>query len=229
MRHMAKGNWGVLLGALLVSLAVTVTGAAATHSTAAGPAGPRGPQGAQGLQGIPGIAGADGATGATGARGARGATGAAGAAAGGTTGPAVTYHLVIADFENSFVQIPTSNVSGGSSTLASSYFAGTAPIYDANNTKVGEESATFVSIMNNDGVFSSISNNLSTNDGLGVSWSTPAKPVDLQLDSIVNSMASENMVSSSVKIGSSTTFGQKYDLAVSADSTNVYFQFTPTN
>lgn len=223
---MAKGNWGVLLGALLVSLVVTATGAAATHTATQGPAGPRG---AQGLQGIPGIAGADGATGATGARGARGATGPAGAATSGATGPAITYHLVISELEDSLIEIPASNVSVSSTTLASSYFAGTAPIYDTDNVKVGEESATLVSIQNSDGIFTTISSSLTTDNGLGVSWSTPSKPINLELDNIVSSMGSENKVASSTKIGSSSSFGNKYDLVVSADSTNIYFQFTPTN
>ena len=40
----------------------------------------------------------------------------------------ITYYLNITDFAESFVEIPTSNVFDPSSTLASSYLAGRAPI-----------------------------------------------------------------------------------------------------
>src|ERR1700722_20313318 len=49
----------------------------------------------------------------------------------------LTYYLNISDFAQSFIEIPTSNVSGDSSTIASSYLAGRASIYNANNIKVG--------------------------------------------------------------------------------------------
>lgn len=58
----------------------------------------------------------------------------------------VTYHLIIADLAASFIEIPTSNVSGESSTIASNYLIGEAPIYNFNNKKVGTYSASFISM-----------------------------------------------------------------------------------
>ena len=45
----------------------------------------------------------------------------------------ITYYLYISDFADSFIEIPTSNVTVESPTIASSYLAGRAPIYDVNN------------------------------------------------------------------------------------------------
>src|ERR1700675_947537 len=56
----------------------------------------------------------------------------------------LTYYLNISDFANSFIEIPTSNVSGDSTTIASSYLAGRAPLYDKHNRKVGICSASFL-------------------------------------------------------------------------------------
>lgn len=226
---MAKENWSVLGAALVVSALISIMGVAAAHVSTQGPAGPRGPQGLQGIPGLAGAMGAPGLDGATGARGPRGATGPAGTSTSGATGSPVTYHLAISDLEDSLIQMPASNVSVSSTTLASSYFAGTAPIYDTHNTKVGEESATFISIQNSDGIFTTISSNLYTNNGLGVDWSTQSSPANLELDNIVGSMVSESIVSSTAKTGSSTSFGQKFDLVISSDSTNMYFKFVPIN
>src|SRR5437016_2852051 len=54
----------------------------------------------------------------------------------------LSYYLFIEDFIQSFIEIPTSNVSGDSSTIASSYLAGRAPIYNMKNQKVGTCSAS---------------------------------------------------------------------------------------
>jgi hypothetical protein len=138
----------------------------------------------------------------------------------------VTYYLYITDFAESFVEIPTSNVSGNSPTIASSYLAGMAPIYDANDTKVGTCSASFLSMQNEDGIFTDISNYLSVVDGLIVSWLTPTKLLNLELDSIVNSMVTECTVISTTKVGFAPFFGQTFDLVVSSENGRIYFQFS---
>ena len=102
----------------------------------------------------------------------------------------ITYYLYIADFAESFIEIPTSNVSGVSSTIASSYLAGRAPIYNMkNNLKVGTCSASFLSMQNEDGIFTDISNYLSADNGLIVTWFTPTKLINLELDNIINSLS----------------------------------------
>ena len=139
-----------------------------------------------------------------------------------------TYYLNIADFAQSFIQIPTSNVSGGSSTIDSSYLAGRAAIYDMNNTKVGTCSASFLCMQNADGIYTDISNYISVNNGLVVSWFTPTTLINLELDSIINSMVTECMVVASTKIGVNPYYGQTFNLIVSSDNQKIYFAFTRT-
>ena len=136
------------------------------------------------------------------------------------------YSCLTNDFINSFIEIPTSNVSGGSSTIASTYLAGRAPIYDGNNRKVGTCSASFLSMQTADGIFTDISNYLSADNGLIVTWFTPTTLINLELDSIINSMVTECTVVATTKVGFSPFFGQTFDLIVSSDGAKIYFQFS---
>lgn len=138
----------------------------------------------------------------------------------------ITYYLYIVDFADSFIEIPTSNVAVDSSTIASSYLAGRAPLYNANNEKVGTCSASFLSMQNSDGVYTDISNYISVDNGLIVTWFTPTKLLNLELDSIINSMVTECTVVSTTKVGVAPFFGQTFDLIVSSDDEKIYFQFT---
>lgn len=140
----------------------------------------------------------------------------------------ITYYLNITDFADSFIEIPTSNVSGGSSTIASSYLAGRAPIYDVNNIKVGTCSASFLSMQTADGIYTDISNFLSVDSGLIVSWFTPTTLINLELDSIIHSMVTECMVTASTKIGANPFYGETFSLIVSSDDQKIYFEFTRT-
>jgi hypothetical protein len=161
--------------------------------------------------------------------GATGATGLAGTNMSATNGLEATYHLNVADLIGSLVQIPMSNVSGDSTTFASTDLAGTAPIYNANNTQAGTFSANFIVLQTADGISETIASSLSTTDGLVVSWSTPTTAPNLELDSIVNSLVSEHIVTADTKVGSSTFFGKTSDLTISSDSNKIYLQFAPTN
>lgn len=138
----------------------------------------------------------------------------------------ITYYLNITDFTDSFIEIPTSNLSGSGSTIASSYLAGRAPIYDVNNVKVGTCSASFLSMETADGIFTDISNYLSADNGLIVTWFTPTTLINLELDSIINSMVTECTVVVTTKIGFAPLFGQTFDLIVSSDGGKIYFQFS---
>lgn len=138
----------------------------------------------------------------------------------------ITYYLYITDFAESFIQIPTSNVSVDSSTISSEYLAGRAPIYDVNNMKVGTCSASFLCMQNEDGIYTDISNYLSAANGLIVTWFTPTKLINLELDSIINSMVTECTVTATTKVGLAPLFGQTFDLIVSSDSEKIYFQFS---
>lgn len=138
----------------------------------------------------------------------------------------ITYYLNVADFAKSFIEIPTSNVSADSPTIASSYLAGRAAIYDTNNIKVGTCSASFLNMQNEDGVFTDISNYLAADNGLIVTWLTPTKLINLELDSIIHSMVTECTVVSTTKVGFAPLFGQTFNLIVSSDDEKIYFQFT---
>lgn len=140
----------------------------------------------------------------------------------------LTYYLNISDFYDSFIEIPTSNVSGGGSTISSSYLAGRAAIYDQNNNKVGTCSASFLCMENADGIYTDISNYLSVNNGLVVSWFTPTTLRNLELDTIINSMVTECMVVASTEIGVNPFYGQTFNLIVSSDNEKIYFAFTRT-
>ncbi len=138
----------------------------------------------------------------------------------------ITYYLNIADFAESFIEIPTSNVSVDSSTIASSYLAGRASIYDVNNIKVGTCSASFLSMQTEDGIYTDISNYLSADNGLIVTWFTPTTLINLELDSIIHSMVTECTVVVTTKVGFAPLFGQTFNLIVSSDGGKIYFQFS---
>ncbi len=138
----------------------------------------------------------------------------------------ITYYLNIADFAKSFIKIPTCNVSKKSLTQASSYLAGRAPIYNVNNKKVGTCSASFLSMKNEDGIFTDISNYLSADNGLIVTWFTPTKLINLKLDSVIHSMVTECIVTVTTKVGFSPSFGKTFNLIVSSNGGKIYFEFS---
>lgn len=138
----------------------------------------------------------------------------------------LTYYLYIDDFIESFIEIPTSNVSLDSPTTASSYLAGRAVLYNRKNKEVGICSASFLSMQNEKGIYTDISNFISVDNGLIVSWFTPTKPINLELDSILNSMVTECIVVASTKIGNNPFYGKTFNLVVSSDDEKIYFTFT---
>lgn len=138
----------------------------------------------------------------------------------------LVYYLYIADFANSFIEIPTSNVAVDSSTIASSYLAGRAPLYNLKNEKVGTCSASFLNIQNADGIFTDISNYISVDNGLIVTWFTPTRLLNLELDSIIHGMVTECIVMASTKVGVNPFYGKEFNLIVSSDDEKIYFVFT---
>jgi hypothetical protein len=223
-----------LVGAALIALAATqIAAASGTH---AGPVGPAGPQGATGQRGEPGpaaatpIAGATGEAGAPGATGPRGPRGPAGASAPSLTPiDGGTYHFAIADFVDSLIQIPTSNVTGGSTTITSTYLAGVIPVLNANDDPVGTFSASFLSLQTPDGITATIENHFVGDSGLVVNWSTLASPADLAVDTTVASLATEATVSDTTQAAIATYFGHRFDLVVSASTTDVTLRFNPSS
>lgn len=138
----------------------------------------------------------------------------------------LTYYLYIEDFINSMIEIPTANVSGDSSTISSRYLAGRAPIYNERNQKFGTCSASFLCMQNADGIYTDISNYLSADNGLVVSWLTPTTLVNLELDSILHGMVTECIVSANTKIGFNPFYGKNFNMIVSSDNEKIYFKLT---
>lgn len=138
----------------------------------------------------------------------------------------ITYYINISDFAQSFIQIPTSNLYVDSSTIASSYLAGRAPLYSMDNSKVGTCSASFLSMQTADGIFTDISNYIATDAGLIVTWFTPTTLLNLELDSIIHGMVTECTVVVTTKVGFSAFFGQTFNLIVSSENGRIYFEFT---
>lgn len=136
------------------------------------------------------------------------------------------YYLYTEDFIESFIEIPTSNVLIDSSTISSTYLAGRAPLYNLIGEKVGTCSASFLCMQSADGIFTDISNYLSVNNGLIISWFTPSTLINLELDTIVNSMVTECIVRASTKVGFNPFYGKKFNMVVSSTGTRIYFRLT---
>lgn len=138
----------------------------------------------------------------------------------------LTYYLFIQDFIASFIEIPTSNVLVDSTTISSRYLAGRAPLYNELNVQVGTCSASFLCIQNATGIYTDISNYLSVNNGLIVTWFTPTTLLNLELDTIVHSMVTECLVVASTKVGFNPFYGKTFNMIVSSDNQRIYFQLT---
>jgi len=138
----------------------------------------------------------------------------------------LVYYLYISDFAQSFIEIPTSNVLVDSSTISSRYLAGRSTIYNEHNQKVGTCSASFLCMQNENGIYTDISNFLSVDNGLIVSWFTPTTLINLELDSIIHSMVTECIVEASTKVGFNPFYGKTFNLVVSSDNEKIYFKFS---
>lgn len=138
----------------------------------------------------------------------------------------LSYYLYVEDFINSFIEIPTSNVSVDSSTISSKYLAGRAPVYNKHDEEVGTCSASFLCMQNEAGIYTDISNYLSVDNGLIISWFTPTTLINLELDSIVHSMVTECIVIASTKVGFNPFYGKKFNMVVSSDGDKIYFKLS---
>jgi hypothetical protein len=136
------------------------------------------------------------------------------------------YYLYTEDFIKSFIEIPTSNVSGDSTTISSKYLAGRASIYNKQDKKVGTCSASFLCMQNENGIYTDISNYLSVDNGLVISWFTPTTLINLELDSIIHSMVTECIVKASTKIGFNPFYGKTFNMIVSSDNEKIYFKLS---
>jgi hypothetical protein len=148
-------------------------------------------------------------------------------------GEPMTYFLNVTDFINSLIEIPAKPIQGHhihNSTTDSKYFAGIANIYMPDNqNSVGRCSASFLCFKNDQRFYTDISNYISVDNGLIVSWFTPTTLIDLELDSIINSMVTECIVVAATKIGPNPFYGETFNLVVSSQMSGQQIQFDFTN
>jgi hypothetical protein len=97
--------------------------------------------------------------------------------------------------------------------------AGIANIYSPSDDQnsVGRCSASFLCFKNNKRFYTDITNFISVDNGLIVSWLTPTTLINLKLDTITHGMVTECIVVASTKIGVNPFFGQTFDLKVSSE------------
>ncbi len=130
------------------------------------------------------------------------------------------YYILVSEFLSSLIQIPTSNVSTESTTTDSLYIAGKSNAYDVDGKLCGNCSATFICI-NNGLIYTDISNFLTIDNGLIISWLTPTVVANLAYDSIVNGMVTECIVSANTKINKNPFYGKTYNMIVSTEKTDI--------
>jgi len=155
-----------------------------------------------------------------------------------TTGEPMTYFLNVTEFIEGLIEIPATPIppppnfpNFHNRTTASRYFAGISNIYTSGyRHSVGRCSASFLCYKNNNRFYTDISNYLSIDNGLIVSWFTPTTLVNLELDTIINGMVTECIVVAATKIGVNPFYGQTFNLAVSSITPGgvqqVQFEFT---
>lgn len=143
--------------------------------------------------------------------------------------PTLYYYLNTREFIQSMVEVTTTLLPTTSTTTDSLYVYGRAPIYTKDgSTSVGVCSASFMCSKKSDtDIYTDITNYISVGNGLVVSWLTPARPENLELDSIINSMVTECIVSANTKIGQNPFYGKVFNLEVSSSNGKIGFYFTP--
>src|SRR6266436_3081998 len=135
----------------------------------------------------------------------------------------MTYFLKVTDFINSLIEIPARPIRGHgihNTTTDSKYLAGITNIYvpgDDQNS-VGRCSASFLCFKNDQRFYTDISNYISVDNGLIVSWFTPTTLINLELDRIINGMITECIVLAATKIGANPFFGETFNLKVSSET-----------
>ena len=140
-----------------------------------------------------------------------------------TKQPTITCYLNIKDFVNNLSSISITQTSDIKSSL---YMVGNATVFNSStNKKSGICSASFLCQKNNE-IFVDIANYLTLDNGLVISWLTPARPLNLESNSIINSMVTECIVESTTKIGINPFYGMKFNMVVSSKEGKITFTLT---
>ena len=148
-----------------------------------------------------------------------------------TNGVPMTYFLKIRDFIESLIEIPATPIApfpnSRHTTTDSKYLAGIANIYVPGvRGSVGRCSSSFLCYKNNNRFYTDISNYISVDNGLIVSWFTPTTLIDLELDNVITGMVTQCIVVAATKIGPNPFYGETFNLAVSSDGQQIQFVFT---
>src|SRR6266446_6951844 len=147
-------------------------------------------------------------------------------------GVPMTYFLKVREFIESLIEIPATPIppfpNSRNSTTDSKYLAGIANIYVPGvRGSVGRCSASFLCFKNNHRFYTDISNYISVNNGLIVSWFTPTTLINLEVDSIINGMVTECIVVAATKIGPNPFYGETFNLVVSSQMSGQQIKFWP--
>lgn len=133
----------------------------------------------------------------------------------------ICYSLSVKEFIENTSDIAVTPNDGN---VTSSYFGGVTPLYDIYGQPIGNCSATFYTFNTGDGYYTIIQNNIATDDGLILTWTTPTKLANLEADSVFNGMVTECLVKCTTKIGRSDKYyGRNYNMIVSSDSGKIVF------
>jgi Coenzyme PQQ synthesis protein D (PqqD) len=152
-------------------------------------------------------------------------------------GTPMTYFLNVREFIEGLIEIPATPIPPHfpnpprNRTTDAKYLAGIANIYVPGvRAPFGRCSASFLCYKNNHRFYTDISNYLSVDNGLIVSWFTPTTLINLELDNIINGMVTECIVVAATKIGPNPFYGETFNLCVSSITSGgeqqIQFQFT---
>lgn len=143
--------------------------------------------------------------------------------------PNLSFYLTVDDFVKSLVEVSTT-LMPDTTTTDSLYIYGRSTVYKVSNDESsGICSAAFMCSKNDTNIYTDITNYLSFDNGFIVSWLTPSTLLNLELDTIVNGMVTECIVTSTTKIGENPFYGLIFNLTVSSDNGKIYFNFTSYN
>ena len=148
-------------------------------------------------------------------------------------GESMTYFLKVREFIEGLIEIPATPIPPHfpnpprNRTTDAKYLAGIANIYVPGvRAPFGRCSESFLCYKNNHRFYTDISNYISVDNGLIVSWFTPTTLINLELDNIINGMVTECIVVAATKIGPNPFYGETFNLCVSSDTQQIQFVFT---
>jgi hypothetical protein len=144
--------------------------------------------------------------------------------------PTLTYYLLTEDFIKNIIKVESAPLNPNNEITDSLYIYGNTKLYNEDDISVGICSASFMCSKNAKFSYTDITNYISLDNGLIVSWLTPSFVVNLEVDNIINGLVTECIVKCTTKIGDSSFFyGKTANLKVSTSRGKIVFTFTSYN